>query len=56
MARVYTMKKPRQYNGPTWFEASELPALGWIQITSIGGENFYFTYADGLKGFVKIQG
>lgn len=37
------------------FELSELPGLGFVQITNVGDENVYFTYGpDSLRGFVKV--
>ena len=38
---------------PQFFDTTQIPALGWIQITHIGSENVYFTYGEGLKGFMK---
>tara|TARA_R110000803_G_scaffold58013_1_gene116196 strand:+ start:253 stop:432 length:180 start_codon:yes stop_codon:yes gene_type:complete len=39
---------------PVWYEVSDLPTLGWFQITEMGEENMYFTLADGSAGFVKL--
>lgn len=36
------------------YEIGDLPTIGPISITETGGENMYFTLADGGKGFVKI--
>ena len=41
---------------PTFYDLEEIPGLGWVQITDIGEENFYFTLADGSKGFAKHGG
>jgi len=47
-----------EYTVPTWFEASDLPKLGWIQIYHKGEENLYFEYKDKLghicQGFIKM--
>ena len=39
-----------------WYEVTDLPKLGWLTITDIGEENFYFTLADGSEGYVKADG
>ena len=39
-----------------WYEVTDLPKLGWLAITDIGEENFYFTLADGSEGYVKADG
>jgi len=45
---------------PTWFEVSDLPGLGWIQVYHKGEENLYFEYKNNLghvcKGFIKMFG
>ena len=35
------------------YEISDLPKLGWIEITEIGEENMYFLH-DGVRCFCKI--
>ncbi len=36
-------------------EVGELATIGWIQITSIGEENLYFSTPDGTKHFCKVS-
>lgn len=41
---------------PKQFEDIELPGLGWIKITEIGSENFYFLYDGDKEGYCKALG
>ena len=38
-----------------WYDAAELPGLGWVQFTEIGEENMYFVLKNGIRGFCKIE-
>tara|TARA_R100000329_G_scaffold30783_1_gene28493 strand:+ start:2641 stop:2874 length:234 start_codon:yes stop_codon:yes gene_type:complete len=35
------------------YELTDLPTLGWLTDCECGEENFYFTTADGIRGFIK---
>jgi len=35
------------------YELADLPTLGWLADGECGEENFYFTTADGVRGFIK---
>ena len=35
------------------YELAALPTLGWLTDGECGEETFYFTTADGVRGFIK---